>query len=124
MIWGGELICFEVDSDIDVASLMMKQFEVEFVFDERERIRSSNYWRNARAAKFVLGITRATQYGGLVVVCLKKSVLSYSHSLSKRVMIRSLVFVTVNNTFLSCRISSQAQNENLRQPNLLVSSCW
>jgi len=47
-----------MDSDIDVASLMMKHFEVEFVFDKQGRIRSANYWTDARAAKFVLGITR------------------------------------------------------------------
>ena len=47
-----------MDSDIDVASLMMKHFEVEFVFDKQGRIRSANYWADARAAKFVLGITR------------------------------------------------------------------
>ena len=47
-------------SDIDVASLMMKHFEVEFVFDEQGRIRSANYWTEARAAKFVLGITRSS----------------------------------------------------------------
>ena len=47
-----------MDSDIDVASLMMKHFEVEFVFDKQGRIRSANYWTEARAAKFVLGITR------------------------------------------------------------------
>ena len=48
-----------MDSDIDVASLMMKHFEVEFVFDKQGRIRSANYWTDARAAKFVLGITRS-----------------------------------------------------------------
>ena len=47
-----------MDSEIDVASLMMKHFEVEFVFDKQGRIRSANYWTDARAAKFVLGITR------------------------------------------------------------------
>ena len=47
-----------MDSDIDVASLMMKHFEVEFVFDKQGRIRSANYWADASAAKFVLGITR------------------------------------------------------------------
>ncbi len=47
-----------MDSDIDVASLMMKHFEVEFVFNKQGRIRSANYWADARAAKFVLGITR------------------------------------------------------------------
>ena len=47
-----------MDSDVDVASLMMKHFEVEFVFDKQGRIRSANYWTDARAAKFVLGITR------------------------------------------------------------------
>ena len=47
-----------MDSDVEVARLMMKRFEVEFVFDKQGRIRSVNYWTDARAAKFVLGITR------------------------------------------------------------------
>ena len=45
--------------DIDVASLMMKHFEVEFVFDDQGRILSANYWTEAKTAKFLLGITRS-----------------------------------------------------------------
>ena len=61
-------------SDIDVASLMMKHFEVEFVFDEQGRIRSANYWTEARAAKFVLGITRSS-----AVWAFGSSPVSYTH---------------------------------------------
>ena len=46
--------------DIDVASLMMKHFEVEFVFDDQGRILSANYWTEAKTAKFLLGITRSS----------------------------------------------------------------
>ncbi len=46
--------------DIDVASLMMKHFEVEFVFDVHGRIVSANYWTDAKAAQFLLGITRSS----------------------------------------------------------------
>ena len=51
-----------MDSDVDVASLMMKHFEVEFVFDDQGRILSANYWTEAKTAKFLLGITRFNQY--------------------------------------------------------------
>ena len=101
-----------MDSDIDVASLMMKHFEVEFVFDKQGRIRSANYWTDARAAKFVLGITRTKRYGPLVLNCLKKSVVSWKESQDWKTLIPPLVLIILNNTFLSCLISIQAQNEN------------
>ena len=43
--------------EIDVASLMKKHFEVEFVFDHRGRILSANHWTHADTAKFLLGVT-------------------------------------------------------------------
>ena len=45
--------------DIDLASLMKKHFEVEFVFDDNRRILRANDWTEAKTAKFLLGITRS-----------------------------------------------------------------